>query len=126
MLLLVALQSGRDDFGNKLAAHSEAIKTDSVYMSQQTRTVYNLDKQYKTLGFTLYNNTQYPAFVQITDYATKNLLWSYTLQAGESVYVADMDISSAQELEFTAQLRDTPSGTRHVYNAIYICDPVVG
>ena len=119
------LPSGRGDFGNRLAAHSEAIKTDSVYMSQQTRTVFKLDKQYKTLGFTLYNCAKYTATVQIADYVTKKLLWSCELEVGGSVYIADIDISSAQEIEFSAQLRDTPSGTRHVYNAIYICDPIV-
>jgi hypothetical protein len=106
-------------------AHAEALKTGSVYMMQQTRTAFKLDGPYSTLGFTAYNCSGYAANVQILDGATKAVLWSKTMEIGESAAVAAVNIQRVRELEFVANLIGVPVSARHNYDAVYICDPVV-
>jgi hypothetical protein len=114
-----------DDFGNTLATHSEAIKTDACYMGQQTRTKYKMDGMYRDLSFTAYNRSNYPARIQVFDCATGSLLWSVTLSAGASIYVSAIDISKSVEIEFTANLNDVPGRAAYYEDAVYICDPLV-
>jgi hypothetical protein len=118
------LPVARDGFGNVTTVHSVAIKTDACYMGQQTKTKYKLDGVYSGLSFTAYNRSAYPARIQIFDCATGALLWSTTVAAGSSVY-ASADIIKSCEIEFVANLNNTPVSATYYEDAVYICDPLV-
>ena len=116
---------GRGDFGDGVSAHSEAIKTDSYSALQTTKTKFKLDGAYSALSFTAYNCSNYTARVQILDGATAIVLWSATIGAGESLNVAAVDISRSRDVEFAVDLTNVPIGVRGIYDAVYVCDPVV-
>jgi hypothetical protein len=118
------LPFSRDDYGNKTAQHTEAIKA-SAYYNWQTKTVFALDRKYSTLGFTAYNCSEYTAAVQITDNATKAVLWSDTLEPGTSIFVSDVNISRTTEVEFSDSLQNAPVSAGLYYDVVYICDPLV-
>lgn len=105
--------------------HSEAIKTESIYMSQETKTAYTLDARYKSLSFMIYNKAGYASTVQIYDAVTKDLLWSCDMEPGSSQYVPFVNISKAQQIELSAKLKGVPQNAEYYSNAIYICDPLV-
>jgi len=96
-------------------------------MFQQTGRVWEFDTEnlYKTLSFTAYNTTAYTARIQVFDYDTQYLLWSYMLNAGESIVVENINISRTLNIEFLTELVDAPSSAIHYDNAIIICDPIV-
>jgi uncharacterized protein YxeA len=119
------LPMNTDGSGNLLEQHTEAVKTDSIFMSQVTKTVFKLDGRYASLGFTAYNTSEYVAYLQIFDFTTGTLIWEATLDAGESLHVPTIDISRTVELEFTARLGRTPLRGAHYYDAVYLCDPIV-
>jgi len=106
--------------------YSEAIKTDSLFMRQATRTVYTLDKEgvYKSLSFTAYNQSPYTARIIIFDFETKEELWSATLTTGTSIEVTGVDISETNQIEISAALTNSPTATTHYYNAVYLCNPL--
>jgi len=118
------LPVGRDADGNELR-HTDAIKTDSLYMRQQTRAMYRLDRQCNVLSFTAYNTTEYTARVQVLDFETKIVLWSANLGPGSSLHVPFVDISKTTEIEFAAVLTNAPIQIVHYYDAVYLCDPLV-
>ena len=113
-----------DDFGDALAAHTEAIKAD-CYMGLQTSTRYTLDRAYSELSFTANNRSGYTAHIQVIDCSTEAVLWSAVLGAGAHVYVPSVDLSRCCEIEFTARLNNVPITARYVEDAVYLCDPLV-
>ena len=119
-----SLPVGRDAIGNELR-HSKAVKTDSCYMVQKTRTLYTLNRVCGDLSFTAYNTSGYTARVQIVDYDTKIVLWSANLASSTSLTVIAVDLSDSVRVEFIAELIDAPLASGHYYDAVYICDPIV-
>jgi len=106
-------------------AHTDAIKTDSIYMTQQTKSVFKLDRQYAALSFTAYNTSEYVARVQVINAATQAVLWSANIEPGTSILAPNINILATMELEFAANLIGVPLRGEHYYNAVYICDPLV-
>ena len=113
-----------DDYGNRSARHNEAIKA-STYYTWQTKTAFTLVRSYSALSFTAYNCTEYTAAMQILDNVTKAVLWSYTLEPGENIYVSDVNISRTAEIELAVSLQNAPVSAGNYYDVVYICDPLV-
>ena len=109
------------------ANHTDAIKTTSCYMFQQTVRAYEFDRVgiYHTLGFTAYNTTDLIARIQIIDHDTKYLLWSINLDPHSAIEVTNVNISKTSVIEFTAELVNAPTSITHYPNAVILADPRV-
>jgi len=114
-----------DADGNQI--YTDAIKTTSCFMFQQTRVLYEFDRSgiYHTLSFTAYNTTDFIARIQIFDHETEYLLWSINLEPHSSLEVTDVNISKADKIQITAELINAPTTNMHYENAVYLCDPRV-